>query len=183
MARQPDVRRAGAVVAVSRGGLQTELSLLVEPGASMQRVIRNANDTVARVYREEVGATSIARPRLRIAYDEASLNPTVEAPARDYPTTEPSRQTAFIYAYAAGVPAPSEPTIGQPASPAPAGARPKLPPPPSPTRRPFGQPPASTPPMPGNGRTAPNHGARPHPGVAWPEDDPAPGRGEAHDPA
>lgn len=97
MARQPDVRRAGAVVTVARGTIQTDLALTVEPGASIARITKGAAETVARVYREEVGATAVRRPHLRISYAQP-VEPVVSSPRPGYPTTEPSQGTAYIFA-------------------------------------------------------------------------------------
>jgi hypothetical protein len=101
MARQPDVRRAGAVVTVTSGSIHTELSLTVEPEASIARVTKGAAETVARVYREEVGATAVARPRVRITYEEP-VDATIDVPHPGYPTNEPSQRTAYIFASALG---------------------------------------------------------------------------------
>jgi len=70
--RLPDVRAARPVVRASGNVVETDINLAIEPTANIAGVTSAANETTRAVLRDQVGATQVKNPVLRVSYDESA---------------------------------------------------------------------------------------------------------------
>jgi hypothetical protein len=68
----PDVRSAQPLVRASGSSVETDIKLAIEPSATIADVTAAANEATRAVLRDQVGATSVKNPILRIAYDPSA---------------------------------------------------------------------------------------------------------------
>jgi len=74
--RLPEIRQADPHVRLGRGGsVDTDVSAVIEPSASIAHVTNLVAVTTASTLREQVGVTNVRRPNVRIEYDEVSARP------------------------------------------------------------------------------------------------------------
>ncbi|MCA9843093.1 MAG: alkaline shock response membrane anchor protein AmaP [Dehalococcoidia bacterium] len=81
----PGVREVSPVVRVRGGTVETEITLSIDPGASIADVTSTVSEATGQVLREQIGATQVRRPTIRITYDEIQ----VRHPATTRPVTPP----------------------------------------------------------------------------------------------
>src|SRR4051794_25847972 len=66
------VREATPKVRVSGGAVESDIAVTIEQGASIAQVTNTIAQATAQTLREQVGATTIRRPNIRINYDETA---------------------------------------------------------------------------------------------------------------
>lgn len=76
----PDVRSVAPKVALSGGAVETSLTAVIEPSASIAQVTTDLAEGVASVLRTQVGVTNVKRPHIRISYDEMNARPVPQRP-------------------------------------------------------------------------------------------------------
>lgn len=76
----PEVREADVKVSLRGGVVDTSISALIEPSASIAHVTASVGETVAGVLREQVGVTAVRRPTVHIRYDEIQARPVGARP-------------------------------------------------------------------------------------------------------
>jgi hypothetical protein len=137
--RLPEIRRADPEVRLLKGVVNTDISAVIEPSASIAHVTNLIAVTTASTLREQVGVTNVRRPNVRILYDEANARPMASRP----------RPTAPVYSAPSGReepwPEPPPDLHDRPAAEQPPAAEP-WPEPPSdlqPTERPAEEPAAN----------------------------------------
>jgi hypothetical protein len=86
----PHVRAARPVVRASGNSVETEINLAIESNANIADVTSAANETTRAVLRDQVGATQVKNPVLRIAYDESARPMAAKAKPQASSTPPPS---------------------------------------------------------------------------------------------
>lgn len=71
----PEVTEALVKVRLSGGAVDTDISALIEPSASIAHVTAAVGQTTAAVLRDQVGVTAVRRPTVHIRYDEIQARP------------------------------------------------------------------------------------------------------------
>ncbi len=82
----PEVRQAGVKVSLRGGVVDTSISALIEPSASIAHVTAAVGETVATVLKDQVGVTAVRRPTVHVRYDEVQARPVG---ARSRPAAPP----------------------------------------------------------------------------------------------
>jgi hypothetical protein len=65
----------------TRGGaIESEITLSIDPGANIAEVTSTVSEATGAVLREQVGATQVRRPTIKITYDELDVRHPVPRP-------------------------------------------------------------------------------------------------------
>jgi len=83
----PEVRQADVKVRLRGGVVDTGISTLIEPSASIAHVTASVGETVATVLKDQVGVTAVRRPTVHVRYDEVQARPVG---ARPRPAARPA---------------------------------------------------------------------------------------------
>ncbi len=78
----PEVRRAEPRVDLRSGSVTSHIEAVIQPSVSIAHATKAIADTIHAVLREQVGVTSVARPTIRISYDELAARPAGAVPPR-----------------------------------------------------------------------------------------------------
>lgn len=73
--RLPDVRQADPTVRFVKNAVDSHVSVVVEPSATIAQVSSAVTQVTAHVLRDEIGVTKLRRPVVRIGYDEIAARP------------------------------------------------------------------------------------------------------------
>ncbi|MGE5594760.1 MAG: alkaline shock response membrane anchor protein AmaP [Hyphomicrobiales bacterium] len=111
--RVPEIRRADPRVRLgSNGAVETAVTAVIEPSASIAHVTNLIGVTIASTLREQLGVTNVRRPSVRIEYDEVAARPVaVEQRQR------PQRATRQIVRHQEPWPPPPEGLYDRPPAP------------------------------------------------------------------
>jgi len=71
--RLPDIRQVDPHVRLSGGAVDTEMTVVVEPSASIAHVTATVTQATAQALREQIGVTNVRRPTIRISYEEINV--------------------------------------------------------------------------------------------------------------
>lgn len=83
----PEIRQADPRVKLAGGAVETSITAVIEPSASIAHVTNLIAVTTGTTLREQVGVTNVRRPAVRIQYDEMSARPvSTRSRAPRYPT-------------------------------------------------------------------------------------------------
>ncbi len=91
--RIPDVRSADPRVRVDGNAVDSMLNLTVEPGANIAHVTNEAAHATMQTLREQIGASNVRRPSVRITYEGAGGMGAPRAP-RPKPQAQPTTVVA-----------------------------------------------------------------------------------------
>ncbi len=69
----PGVREASPVVRVRGGTVESDITVSIDPGANIAEVTATVAEATGSVLREQIGATQVRRPTIRITYDEIEV--------------------------------------------------------------------------------------------------------------
>jgi hypothetical protein len=73
--RLPEVRQAVPTVRFVKNAVDSHVSVVVEPSATISQVSSAVTQVTTRVLRDEIGVTKLRRPVVRIGYDEIAARP------------------------------------------------------------------------------------------------------------
>lgn len=82
LAAMPEVRRAEPRVDLRSGSVVAYVDAAIQPSVSIAHATKAIADAIHAVLREQVGVTSVARPTIRITYDELAARPAGSMPLR-----------------------------------------------------------------------------------------------------
>jgi len=85
----PEVQSATPRVKLAGGAVDTYLDAQIEPSSSIAHATKLLAATVEETLREQVGATAIRRPVIRISYDEMAARPVAVRRASPPPPAQP----------------------------------------------------------------------------------------------
>jgi hypothetical protein len=74
------VRQVSPLVRTRGGAIESEITLSIDPGANIAEVTSTVSEATGAVLREQVGATQVRRPTIKITYDELDVRHPVPRP-------------------------------------------------------------------------------------------------------
>lgn len=95
--RLPEIRQARPRVRLAGGAIDSEIAVVIEPSASIAQVTSLITQTTGQVLKEQVGVSTVRRPRISISYDEISARP-VGSEGRPAPRTAEAAATGEEHA-------------------------------------------------------------------------------------